>query len=51
MKTNYIFVWETEDHETKVKQADNLLELYRFALSKELTGEYYKQVQVEVVER
>lgn len=50
MKTNYIFVWETEDHETKVKQADTLIELYRFSIDKSLTGLYFKQVQVKVIE-
>lgn len=50
MKTNYIFVWETEDHEIKTKSAETLQELYRYALDKNLVGNYYKQVQVKVIE-
>lgn len=51
MKNKYILVWETDTHEIKVKSADTLLELYRFSLTQNITGEYFKQVQVEVKEK
>lgn len=50
MKNKFILVWETQDHETKTKEGSTLLELYRFALQNSISGEYFKQVQVKVIE-
>lgn len=51
MKTKYILVWETPDHEVKTKEAETLRELYMYSIENSVSGQYYKQVQVEVVER
>ena len=51
MKQKYILVWETPDHEIKTKTAEDLGTLYMYQLEHNVTGEYYKQVQVGVVEK
>ena len=50
MKDKYLLVWEDDNHVVKTKSADTLLELYRYALQNQITGDYFKQIQVKVIE-